>query len=120
MHSISEEYSAVSICATESDTDDEITRLKQQNKQSIPKQTETVDISDTSISFPTPPPPPPPPKKKNGLEQLIKENKSLQESSRDILKETKKLKDENEKLCKTLSNRNTELTDCRKKRKTFC
>ena len=37
------------------------------------------------------------------------------ESSRDLLKETKKLKDENEKLCKTLSNRNTELTDCRKK-----
>ena len=49
------------------------------------------------------------------LDNQEKENKALQESSRDLLKQTQKLKQEHAKLLRTVEAKNTEVTNCKKR-----
>ena len=49
------------------------------------------------------------------LENQKKENKALQETSRDLLRQTKKLKQEHEKLLQTVETKNNEVINCKKR-----
>lgn len=52
---------------------------------------------------------------KTELDNQKKENRALQESSRDLLRQTQKLKQEHEKLLRTVEAKNIEVTKCKKR-----